>query len=836
MLDVVAIEKRSSRAFLDAVFDAHDQGEIAFPVDRLDGAIPDGIRVVRRVECPEGGGWFSRQAAPLEGGEPAQVTLTSGTTGTPKPILLSRGALGDVSRRLIETMALTADIREYVGIPVTYSFGFGRVRAVAAAGGSCFLPEQGFRIDEFARMLRAGEVNALSAVPTLLRVLIDQRSVVGDAGIALRWLEIGSQPMSAAEKQAIRTIFPKARIVQHYGLTEASRSTFLDISQSDTAALESVGAPNGDVEVRITRDRLIAIRGPHLASGLVTGDGVVPLADEDGWLVTRDLGRLDGRRLVFEGRVDHVMNVGGIKVCAETFEAQLAAALPADMPIAVAAGQDAIRGQTVVVAHLDSLSERGRIALHEAAEAVAIRNHIAGAFALFPMAAIPSTDTGKVRRGEITRSFDEAAARAPLTPDAAETNLMTVYARALNRQHVTPDQSFASLGGDSLGYIEVQFGIFKLLGFLPDQWETLPIREIEGLASARPNAAARRFAVMETEALLRPLAMTTIVASHALAEMPGLKDTAEYWKGGALALLMTAGYNLCRFQKSVLLSEGRLTVPVTYLRRLVLPFYAIILYKCLQWAHGGPYVAWSTFALLDDYIRYPGASPFTVYWFIGVLFQCVLIFTLLFSIRPVREFARRSGFNFGLALLAFFCVAKAAVYVCLLPVGALMFPNNQLDRWAYAFALGWMVAEARTDRERLACVLLGTLVAGISLGVLNLHTIMLAAAMLLILYLPRTLVPIALNAPLALWARATFFIYISHGFAMAATRSAKIQALLGHSEPAIVIATVCLSTIGGIAFYLLWRQIERIPALILGALGRPADNPQDDPVPEGLTI
>ena len=822
MLNVVAIEKRSSLAFLETVFDTHDRREIAFPVDRLGEAAPDGIHIVRWVECQEGGGWFSRQAEPLEGNEPAQIALTSGTTGTPKPILLSRGALGDVTHRLIEAMGLTSEVREYVGIPVTYSFGFGRVRAVTAVGGSCFLPEQGFRVDEFARMLSRGEVNALSAVPTLLRVLIDQKSVIGDAGTALRWLEIGSQPMSAAEKETVRAIFPNARIVQHYGLTEASRSTFLDISRADAAALKSVGSPNGAVEVRITKDKLIAIRGPHLATGMVTAEGVVPLADEDGWLVTRDLGRLDQRKLMFEGRIDHLVNVGGVKVSAETFEAQLVAALPAGMAVAVAGGQDPIRGQTIVIAHLDTLSEAGRIALHEAAETVAIRNHIAGAFALFPIRAIPVTDTGKVRRGEITQSFDEAAARAPARPASAESNLIEIYARALNRRHIAPDQSFASLGGDSLGYIEAQFGIFKLLGYLPDQWETLPIREIEQLAAARPDAAPPRFAMIETEALIRPLAMTTIVASHAIAEMAGLKATAEYWKGGAVALLMTAGYNLCRFQKGVLLSDDRLAVPATYLRRLVLPFYVIILYKCLQWAHGGPYVAWSTFALLDDYIRYPGASAFTVYWFIGVLFQCVLLCTALFYVRPVREFARRSGFNFGLALFILFCATKAAVYLYLLPVGAVMFPNNQFDAWAYAFALGWMVAEARTGRERLACILLGILVASISWGGLNLHTIMLAGAMLLILYVPRTLLPIALNAPLALWARATFFIYISHGFAMAATRSPKVQALLAHSEPAIVGATIFLSTIGGILFYLVWRQVERLPGLIRHTLGRRA--------------
>ena len=143
-----------------------------------------------------------------------------------------------------------------------------------------------------------------------------------------------------------------------------------------------------------------------------------------------------------------------------------------------------------------------------------------------------------------------------------------------------------------------------------------------------------------------------------------------------------------------------------------------------------------------------------------------------------------------------------------------VFPNNQLDCWAFAFALGWMVAEARGPRERIACILIGVAAAAIGWGLVNLHTIMLGLAMLLILYFPRLRLPAIANAPIALWARATFFIYITHGFAMAATRAGKVQALLHHSEVAIVAATVVLSTIGGICFYLLWRRVERVPGLL----------------------
>ncbi|SEN60719.1 AMP-binding enzyme [Sphingomonas gellani] len=146
--------------------------------------VPTGIVATERVEVAPGDGWFSRAVAPRHDDAPAQIAFTSGTTGTPKAILLSHRTSGDVTDRLIDIMALDRSIREYVGVPVTFSFGFGCIRAIAAAGGAAFLPERGFRVDELAAMLESGQINALSAVPTPLRVALAQAARRGRPGPA----------------------------------------------------------------------------------------------------------------------------------------------------------------------------------------------------------------------------------------------------------------------------------------------------------------------------------------------------------------------------------------------------------------------------------------------------------------------------------------------------------------------------------------------------------------------------------------------------------------------------------------------------------------------------
>lgn len=463
----VAVQKTSAPDYLRAVFAAWRDRAVIVPADDPATLSLPNMAIADRLMIEAGGGWFDETLALDDDPAPAQISFTSGTTGTPKPVLLSRRALSDVTQRLNAAMQVDASIREYIGVPVTFSFGLGRARAIAAVGGKSFLPTNGFRPDEIAAMLGRGEINALSAVPTLLRILIQQADLFAGVGERLQWLEIGSQYMSASEKAAIRALFPKARIVQHYGLTEASRTTFLIVSDVEGEALESVGQPPRADALRIGADGRIAIRGPHVADGILTADGVTPLADADGWLVTNDLGAIDAAGFVhYKGRADHQLNVSGIKVPAELFEQRLAGALGADgAKIAVAARQDPLRGEAVLVVCLPGVAIK---AVQDQARAVAAQFGLGAAdVSVIEVPVIPRTDTGKVKRGEITQIYGSAlvipaagpATGAPVGADGEmsprEAEIAAIWRDALGVWPIGRDESFFDIGGDSLSAITV---------------------------------------------------------------------------------------------------------------------------------------------------------------------------------------------------------------------------------------------------------------------------------------------------------------------------------------------------------------------------------------------
>jgi acyl-coenzyme A synthetase/AMP-(fatty) acid ligase len=84
---------------------------------------------------------------------------------------------------------------------------------------------------------------------------------------------------------------------------------------------------------------------------LEAGGAIAPLADAEGWLVTRDRGALRDGHLWYLGRLDDQINVAGVKLGAEALEAGIAAMVPAAAGrVAAAALPDPARGEAVLLA------------------------------------------------------------------------------------------------------------------------------------------------------------------------------------------------------------------------------------------------------------------------------------------------------------------------------------------------------------------------------------------------------------------------------------------------------------------------------------------------------
>ncbi len=232
------------------------------------------------------------------------VVETSGSTGEPKRVVLSRDAL----RASADATAtrLGGPGQWLLNLPPTYVAGLQVLFRSVRAGTSPVVQDGSF-VEAVAAM--TGERRYVSLVPTQLHRMLDEPADAEALGSFTAVLVGGAAvPQSLRDRAAGAGI----RVVATYGMSETCGGCVYD------------GVPLDGVEVDLDAERRVRLRGATLFDGY---DGRPDLTDEvlrGGWFLTGDLGLLeeDGRLRVL-GRVDDVLLSGGVNVPAPAVAARL---------------------------------------------------------------------------------------------------------------------------------------------------------------------------------------------------------------------------------------------------------------------------------------------------------------------------------------------------------------------------------------------------------------------------------------------------------------------------------------------------------------------------------
>jgi AMP-binding enzyme/Phosphopantetheine attachment site len=791
-LQATAVVRRNSIAFVEQIFALYAARR---PIVLVSGetqadALP-GLQIDRCIDPGEGSGWFKSRHPVVLDDLPAQVSYTSGTEGLPKGILLTYGNLGTTTERIVDQMQMTSEVREYVGVPATFSFGMARYRAVSAVGGQAYLPPRGFDPLELARMLAAGEVNSLSAVPTLLRILLADPSLIGAAGKKLRWMEIGSQAMTADEKRQIRAMFPNALIVQHYGLTEASRSTFLHITGASDDALHSVGRAVGQGEVALAADGRIRLRGPHVARSRIDADGLHDLTDAEGWLQTNDLGHLTDGMLHFDGRADDLINCGGQKIVPDQLEDRIRPRLKPGVQIAVAKVPDAQRGEGVLVAVAGGDDQTAKV--RDLAATALQEMGISAGNALHVMAldALPVTGTGKVQRRILAEQFALRQVTAPASaiPATGEiTDVRSLFRHEFPGQDVGPDDTFESLGGDSLRYIQVSLAFESRFGQLPDGWEQLSVATLQGRINPTKGSSWRR---LETATLTRAFFMICIVALHADAFI-----YSSNW-GAAYFLVLLAGYSVARFQLPEIIRSGSVRTLWGTIRYVAIP--TILTDVILELITGKFEIA--SLLLVSNFLD-PDTIQGYSFYFVEFYVQLLVLAAILFSFAKVRgAFQARPMLSAFVLFLAIVVIDRSIESVWSGDY------NYHRTPWHYGwcFALGMVIAAAKDLRAQLFAMAL-SLVTVFLVWNLTSAAFYVGTGCAVILFVRSILVPAPVKVLVAEIAGASVFIYLSHYEVISL-----VYKIFGEPQPWLtLILSVLIGIVGAHVYAWLDRSVQQL--------------------------
>lgn len=350
--DTVILSAGKQIEFVYAYFGAHLAGIKVVPIDpvtnprRLQHILKEtGARLLIGYESAEAqiaslslkefaSLWesqFSQPEFPKED-TVADILFTTGTTGLPKGVPLSFKNEAAAARNINQYIGTVSDDIELLALPVSHSFGLGRLRCCLSVGATMIILGNFTNVKKLYRTIEEEHITGFTMVPASWRYL---NKFSGDKlqeyASQLRYIEMGSAYFSADEKQHLASLLPDTRVCMHYGLTEASRSAFLEFHQ-DANHLDSVGKPSPNTEIEIFDEQgnilppyaegELCVKGDHVMLGYLSH-----IAKDDffdGYFRTGDWGYKDAEGYIYlKSRMKDLINVGGKKVSPIEVEAEL---------------------------------------------------------------------------------------------------------------------------------------------------------------------------------------------------------------------------------------------------------------------------------------------------------------------------------------------------------------------------------------------------------------------------------------------------------------------------------------------------------------------------------
>jgi len=265
----------------------------------------------------------------------AVILYTGGTTGEPKGVMLSHF---NICSHLISH---NSHFGQYIGnkksllvLPPNHVFGLSMIISAAFRRASLVMMEK-FDPNKVIQLIQEKKIEAFFGVPAIYAALIkyymqdQQKNQLNSLTFCLS----GGSSISVPLWHKIKEMAPHTLLLEGYGLTEASGGPLLDpVAENYHKKDASVGIPVFNAEVKIIdpisgkdlppgQHGEIVTKSEHVFKGYWRKPELTKDIMRDGWLHTKDIGRMDEDGMFFiEGRLDDMINVRGEKVWSREVE------------------------------------------------------------------------------------------------------------------------------------------------------------------------------------------------------------------------------------------------------------------------------------------------------------------------------------------------------------------------------------------------------------------------------------------------------------------------------------------------------------------------------------
>lgn len=257
----------------------------------------------------------------------AALLYSSGTTGKPKGVMLSHGALAANAMALHKAWRFGPDDVLLHALPIFHTHGLFVATNTVLMNGTSMVFHSHFDPKQVIEDLPKATV--FMGVPTYYTRLLRDADFEADTCRSIRLFISGSAPLQDEIFKAF-TARTGHTMVERYGMTEAGIITSADMDKPRAAG--TVGFPLEGVDLRITDDQDhpvpggetggVQIKGTSLFSGYLNKpEKTTEDITADGYFRTGDIGRMDADgQLTLVGRAKDMFISGGFNVYPKEIE------------------------------------------------------------------------------------------------------------------------------------------------------------------------------------------------------------------------------------------------------------------------------------------------------------------------------------------------------------------------------------------------------------------------------------------------------------------------------------------------------------------------------------
>jgi len=383
-----------------------------------------------------------------------EIVYTSGTTGSPKGVVLTNKNILYNVETLIEMVKLPAGLRVLSALPLSHLF-----QQVVGILYPFVLGEKIHLINNLkpsfvAETIKTRRIHALITVPGVIESLKNhceraKLSPLKAFGWQFRLIGAGgaATPVELIQWWKRHGV----KVIEGYGMTECG--PLISLNTFKAYAIGSVGKPLPGIQVKLGANDEILVKGENVMLEYYKNPKATKEAIRDGWLRTGDQGEFIDGFLFIKGRISDIIKTSsGLKIHPSDIEAVLnrqnsviesCVVQKSNKVHAVLLLEDAKKAKAVVESANKQLQGGQKIA----------------AFTVWPYREFPKTPTGKIRKFNV---LEQMGKKAPAIKKSADP-VLDVAQRVLNAP-LKPSDKLAQKGMDSLARVELVAALEQELG------------------------------------------------------------------------------------------------------------------------------------------------------------------------------------------------------------------------------------------------------------------------------------------------------------------------------------------------------------------------------------